>query len=202
MSGDAAKHVVAVVGGAVAGSEAARILAEAGVDVVVFEQNVRPFGKIEDGLPIWHDQQRIQEYGRITERLTLPQVHYVPKTKLGAEGGLTVDQLVKDWGFSAVLLGNGAWRDRMLPVEGAESVVDKGLILQNSLVYWFNHYREQGYEGPSYQIPDGAAVFGGGLASIDVVKILDAGNGFRCAGCSRDQGRRDRDGKEGHTGHP
>jgi NADPH-dependent glutamate synthase beta subunit-like oxidoreductase len=48
------QHAVAVVGGATAGAEAAGMLAARGVTVVVFEQNPRPYGKIEDGLPRWH----------------------------------------------------------------------------------------------------------------------------------------------------
>src|SRR5262249_32044858 len=40
------RYVVAVVGAATAGAEAAAMLAERGVVVVVFEQNPRPYGKI------------------------------------------------------------------------------------------------------------------------------------------------------------
>jgi len=49
-----AQYFVAVVGGAVSGSVAAEILANHGIRVAVFEQNKRPYGKIEDGLPRWH----------------------------------------------------------------------------------------------------------------------------------------------------
>ena len=63
------KHVVAIIGGAIAGSTAAQILADAGVIVVVLEQNIRPYGKIEDGLPRWHTKQRLMEYERINSRL-------------------------------------------------------------------------------------------------------------------------------------
>ena len=45
------RHAVAVIGGATAGAEMAGRLAEQGVAVAVFEQNPRPYGKIEDGLP-------------------------------------------------------------------------------------------------------------------------------------------------------
>ena len=48
---DENRHVVAIFGGACAGSTAADILAAHGAEVVVFEQNIRPYGKIEDGLP-------------------------------------------------------------------------------------------------------------------------------------------------------
>ena len=78
-------HVVAIFGGATAGSVAAELLAERGVQVVVFEQNPRPYGKIEDGLPRWHDKQRLMEYGKINARLERPGVHYVPLTKLGRD---------------------------------------------------------------------------------------------------------------------
>ncbi len=47
-------HYVVVFGGAVAGSEAASQLAERGIRVIVFDQNALPYGKIEDGLPLWH----------------------------------------------------------------------------------------------------------------------------------------------------
>jgi len=45
-------HFVAVIGGAIAGSVAAEILADSAIHVVVIEQNKRPYGKIEDG-PRW-----------------------------------------------------------------------------------------------------------------------------------------------------
>ena len=47
-------HAVAVIGGATAGAEVAARLAQEGATAVVFEQNPRPYGKIEDGLPRWH----------------------------------------------------------------------------------------------------------------------------------------------------
>ena len=49
-----ARHVIGICGGAVGGSEAAALIAKQGCIAVVFEQNVRPYGKIEDGLPRWH----------------------------------------------------------------------------------------------------------------------------------------------------
>jgi hypothetical protein len=70
-------------------------------------------------------------------------------------------------------LGNGAWRDRPLPVSGIERFVGRGLLYQNAFVHWFNHQHERGYGGPRYGVPDRAIVVGGGLASIDVVKIIN-----------------------------
>jgi NADPH-dependent glutamate synthase beta subunit-like oxidoreductase len=170
MATSAPRHVVAVVGGATAGAEAAAMLARRGVGVVVFEQNARPYGKIEDGLPRWHVKLRRKEYETINHKLSRPGVSYVPCTKIGRD--VDFRELVSEWGFSAVLLAHGAWHDRPLPVRGADAYVGKGLVYQNPFIYWFNHCHERGYDGPQYEAPDGALVVGGGLASIDVLKVL------------------------------
>jgi NADPH-dependent glutamate synthase beta subunit-like oxidoreductase len=161
---------MAVIGAATAGSEIARILAERGALVVVFEQNPRPYGKIEDGLPRWHVKQRHDEYEEINQRLDHPNIEYVPKTRMGRD--LDFEELRSRWGLSGIVLSHGAWRDRPFPVEGADEFVDRGLIYQNPLIYWFNHYLEKQYDGPRYELSPGATVVGGGLASIDVVKVL------------------------------
>ena len=103
------QHYVAIVGGAIAGSVAAEILAGHGIRVAVIEQNKRPYGKIEDGLPRWHAEQRRQEYARIDARLRKPGIDYVPCTRLGRD--VEFQDLCENWGFSAVILANGAWRD-------------------------------------------------------------------------------------------
>jgi len=168
------EYFVAVVGGAVSGSVAAEILADHGVQVVVIEQNKRPYGKIEDGLPRWHVEQRKQEYARIDARLKKVGVRFVPCTRLGRD--IDFEDLCNHWGFSAVILANGAWRDRDLGVSGADKFIDKGLVYQNPFIYWYNHKNEKSYDGPHYEAPDGALVVGGGLASIDVVKVLQIEN--------------------------
>jgi NADPH-dependent glutamate synthase beta subunit-like oxidoreductase len=191
------RHVIAIVGAATAGSEIARILAERGALVVVFEQNPRPYGKIEDGLPRWHVKQRKDEYERINSRLDHPHIEYVPLTRLGRD--LNFDDLRTNWRLSAVVLAHGAWRDRPFPVEGADRFVDRGLVYQNPLIYWFNHFREKSYEGPRYELAPGVIVQGGGLASIDVVKVLQIETtlkALRDRGIEEDMLRLEREGLE------
>src|SRR5579864_3911774 len=168
------QYYVAVIGGAVSGSVSTEIFADRGIRVAVIEQNKRPYGKIEDGLPRWHVEQRKQEYARIDARMKKPGVCYIPSVKLGRD--LEFQDLCDNWGFSAVILANGAWRDRELGVAGAEQFVDKGLVYQNPFIYWYNHRNEKSYSGPRYEAPDETLVVGGGLASIDVVKILQLEN--------------------------
>jgi ferredoxin--NADP+ reductase len=164
-------YAVAVIGGACAGTEVAHRLAQRGITVVVLEQNPRPFGKIEDGLPRWHAAQRNKEYGSIEAKLSHELIHFVPNTKIGRD--LDFADLAQNWGFNAVILACGAWSDRKLAVDGAEAFVGKGLVYQNPFLRWFNHYLEKDYDGPQYDIHEGAIVVGGGLASIDMLKIIN-----------------------------
>jgi NADPH-dependent glutamate synthase beta subunit-like oxidoreductase len=170
MSPTQPSHCVAVIGGAVAGAEVAGALAARGVEVVVFEQGRRPFGKIEDGLPRWHVALREKEYETIGEKLSLPNVSFVPNTEIGRD--VAFRELTDQWGFTGVVLANGAWRDRPLPIDGADAYEGRGLIYQNPFIIWFNHSEDPGYDGPVFEPKDGALVVGGGLASIDVVKVL------------------------------
>ncbi len=168
---DPEEYAIAVIGGATAGAEAADVFARLGMLTVVFEQNARPYGKVEDGLPKWHVALRNKEYGTIDRKLQQEHVHFVPCTSLGSDVSLA--ELTNDWGFHSVVLANGAWRDRKLPIEGADAWVGRGLIYQNPFIMWFNHHHEAGYEGEIFEALDGSVVVGGGLASIDVVKVIN-----------------------------
>lgn len=164
------KHYIAVIGGSISGSEAANILAQSGFRIVVFEMNALPYGKIEDGLPKWHIKLRNRQIKEIDKKLDHENIRYVPLVKIGRD--IDFKELVNNWGFSAIILANGAWHDREFPLPGIEKFRNKGLVYQNDLIYWFNHNHEPDYKGKSYEIKDGAIIVGGGLASLDVVKIF------------------------------
>lgn len=164
------QHVIAIFGGAVSGAEAAYQLSQKGIRVVVFDQNTLPYGKIEDGLPKWHVKLRDKEESKINEKLSHPLVSYVPNIQLGTD--VNFEDVAKNWGFSAVMLATGAWKDRPLPIDGIDQYVNQGLYYQNPFIYWFNHKHEPSYSGPNYDIVDDAIIVGGGLASLDVAKVL------------------------------
>ena len=163
------KHFVAIIGGSVAGSEAANLLAKSGYRVAVFDQKMLPYGKIEDGLPNWHSGLRDKEEAAIDKRLSHEGVRFIPGFTLGKDG--KIEDLLNDWGFSAVIVAIGAWHDRKIAIEGIEKYYNKGIVKQNDLVYWFNHKHEVDYAGPEYKIVNNTVVVGGGLASLDMVKI-------------------------------
>jgi len=163
-------HVVAIFGAAVAGSEAASKLSERGIRSVVFEQNQLPYGKIETGLPKWHVKLRDREEAKIDEKLNHPLVYFVPGVKLGKD--LSFNDLLENWGFSAILLATGAWRDRPFPVQEIEKYENNGFYYQNPLVAWFNRNHDPRFAGETLSLVDDALIIGGGLASIDVAKIV------------------------------
>lgn len=180
-------HVVGIVGGAVAGSEAALLCSERGAIAIVFEEGPRAYGKIEDGLPRWHEKLRDKEFEKIDSNLTQAGVYFVPMTAIGTD--VSVEQLKDELGLSALILATGASQDRPLPIAGAETYVGKGLYYQNPFVRWFNHQNDSAYEGPSFEISDGALVLGGGLASVDVCKIINLtlfGDALRARGVDVD----------------
>ena len=164
------KHSVAVIGGSISGSEAANLLAENGFKVVVFEMNKLPYGKIEDGLPNWHVNLRNRQIKEIDRKLDHLNITFVPNTKIGED--IDFLDLVKNWGFSAIIIANGAWYDRRLQIPSIDKYVDKELAYQNSFIYWFNHKHESDFLKQNYFITNNTVVIGGGLASLDVVKIV------------------------------
>jgi len=163
-------HYVAIFGGAVAGSEAVRQLIKHDIKLVVFDQNAYPYGKIELGLPKWHAKLRDKQEEKIDETLSDSRIKFVPNVHLGKD--VDFNNVVNNWGFSAVLLATGAWRDRPLPIEGIDEYIGKGFYYQNPLIAWFNQCHDPNYKGEQLDIVDEGIVVGGGLASLDIVKML------------------------------
>ena len=158
--------VVLIIGGAVSGSTAVKKLTDEGIRCVVVEQNRMPYGKIEDGLPRWHEKQRINEYFKIDDIISNELVDFVPLTRIGKDVSF---EEIYNMGWSCIYFANGAWKDRSFPIKEIEDF--DNFYYQNPFVYWFNHYHEPSYNGPKVDIKDDAIVIGGGLASIDVCKI-------------------------------
>ena len=158
--------VVLIIGGAVSGSTAVKKLTDEGIRCIVVEQNRMPYGKIEDGLPRWHEKQRISEYFKIDDIISNDLVDFVPLTRIGKD--ISFEEIY-NMGWSCIYFANGAWKDRSFPIKEIEQF--DNFYYQNPFVYWFNHYHESSYNGPQADIKDNAIVIGGGLASIDVCKI-------------------------------
>ena len=106
--------VVLIIGGAVSGSTAVKKLTDEGIRCVVVEQNRMPYGKIEDGLPRWHEKQRISEYFKIDDIISNDLVDFVPLTRIGED--ISFEEIY-NMGWSCIYFANGAWKDRSFPIK-------------------------------------------------------------------------------------
>ena len=142
------KPVVAIIGGAVAGSEAAAACAARGAIPVVFEQGARPYGKIEDGLAaLAREATRSRSTGRSTRTSGTNRGDLrpeAPRSEASFPGRSSTATSASARSCSPT--ARGAIADCL--VEGADAYEGRGLVYQNEFVYWFNHYEDEGYDGP------------------------------------------------------
>jgi len=82
------EHLALVIGAGVAGSEAAYVLAQHGIRVIVVDQNALPYGKIEDGLPKWHTGLRDRVEAEIDRKLRHEKIKFLPLFKVGKDMSL------------------------------------------------------------------------------------------------------------------
>ena len=138
----------------------------------MFEQNRRPYGKIEDGLPRWHVALREKEYETIGEQALAAERRRscrAPRSAATSASASSTD----DWGFTRrgarlrrvarpPAADRGRRRLRRPRPRSTRTRSSSGSTTPTS----------RATTGPCFEPRDGALVVGGGLASIDVVKVL------------------------------
>lgn len=134
--------IVAVVGAGPAGLFAARQLASRGVQVVLFNRDVKPGGLAEYG--IYYDKYKMKaglrkQFQRILQE---PNLVYRGNIEIGEQGDLSLKDL---WslGFHAILVTAGAQGTKWLGLPGEDLV---GVYHAKDLVYHYNQlppYSEQ-----------------------------------------------------------
>ncbi len=140
----AVKHLVAIIGAGPAGLFAAKELAAGGVEVVVFNRDVKPGGLAEYG--IYHDKHIMKNGLRKQFRKLLdePRIHYYGNVTVGKNADISLDALQK-MGFQAILVTVGAQGTKWLGLPGEDL---KGVYHAKDLVYHYNDlppYSEQSF---------------------------------------------------------
>lgn len=161
-----AKHLVAVVGAGPAGIYAAQTLANAGVEVLLFNQDIKPGGLAEYG--IYHDKHKMKEGLRrqFREILAAPNIHYFGNTVVGQQSDLTLEDL-RTLGCQAILVTVGAQGTKWLGLEGEEL---RGVYHAKDIVYHYN--RLPPFSERDYYIGQHVAIVGVGNVMMDIAHWL------------------------------
>lgn len=156
------QYLVAVIGAGPAGIYAARQLALEGVQVVLFNRDIRPGGLAEYG--IYYDKYKMKDGLRKQFRQVLetPEIQYVGNLVVGQEGDLTLDDL-RGLGFQAIVVAAGAQGTKWLGLPGEEL---QGVYHAKDLVYHYNKLPP--YSTRSYRVQGRVAMVGVGNVMMDI----------------------------------
>ncbi len=157
---------VAVIGAGPAGLYAAQYLARQGVQVALFNRDIKPGGLAEYG--IFPDKVKIRtglmaQFDRI---LAMPNIRYRGNVIIGQSGDLTLDQL-RQAGFRALMVTTGAQQNNWLGIPGEDL---HGVYHANDIVFHYN--RLPAYADQQFGFGRQVAVIGVGNVMLDVVNYL------------------------------
>jgi ferredoxin/flavodoxin---NADP+ reductase len=159
-------HFVAVIGAGPAGLFGARELANQGVNVVVFNRDIKPGGLAEYG--IYPDKHIMKEGLRKQFRQVLDneKITYYGNVKIEVHGELTLDDL-RTLGFQAILVTVGAQGTKWLGLPGEDL---KGVYHAKDIVYYYNKLPP--YSLKKFRFGKRAAIVGAGNVMVDVARFL------------------------------
>jgi ferredoxin--NADP+ reductase len=159
---------VAIIGAGPAGLFAAKQLAEAGINSVLLNRDIKPGGLAEYG--IYPDKIRIKEGLRtqFNEILRNPRITYYGNTPIGEGFPMKLADF-RQLGFDAILIAVGAQATKRLGLPGEDC---PGVYHAKELVYHYNHLPP--YATQSFPIGKRVVVVGVGNVMTDVVRYLMA----------------------------
>lgn len=159
-------YYVAVVGAGPAGLFAARELARAGAQVVVFNRDIKPGGLAEYG--IYPDKHAMKQGLRtqFDQILDTPGITYCGNVVVGQAGDLTIDDL-RACGFQAILVTVGAQGTKWLGIPGEEL---HGVYHAKDVVYHYNQLPP--FSQKKFHFGERAIVVGAGNVMLDIARFL------------------------------
>ena len=163
---DKRQYLVAVIGAGPAGLYAAQYLARQGVQVVLFNRDIKPGGLAEYGIfPDKHKMRKglMAHFRRI---LAMPSVIYQGNVTIGQSGDIKLDQLRRA-GFQAFMVTTGAQQNNWLGLPGEDL---GGVYHANSIVFHYN--RLPGNNVQRIELGQEVAVIGVGNVMLDIVHYI------------------------------
>lgn len=169
MDADAAmksKFCVAVIGAGPAGLYAAKELAAQGINVTLFNRDIKPGGLAEYGIYPFKYKMKEGLRAQFRQVLALPNVQYYGNITIGSNADLSLDDL-RAMGFDALLVAVGAQGTKWLGMPGEDL---QGVYHAKDLVYHYNSLPP--YSAMNFQFGKRAAVIGVGNVMLDVSHYL------------------------------
>ena len=159
-------YLVAVIGAGPAGLYAAKKLAQAGSQVVIFNRDIKPGGLAEYG--IYHTKYHMKAGLRkqFQKILSDENIIYNGNVSIGNQGDLSLDDL-HELGFQAILVTVGAQGTKWLGLPGEDL---EGVFHAKDLVYHYNKLPP--YSQREFAIGKRAALIGVGNVMIDIAHWL------------------------------
>ena len=159
-------HFVAVIGAGPAGLFGARELANQGMQVVIFNRDIKPGGLAEYG--IYPDKHTMKEGLRKQFRQVLENenITYYGNIKIENNGDLSLDDL-RALGFQAILVTVGAQGTKWLGLPGEDL---KGVYHAKDIVYFYNKLPP--YSLKKFHFGKRCAIIGAGNVMVDVSRFL------------------------------
>ncbi len=162
------RHRVAVIGAGPAGLFAARFLAQQGVEVVLFNRDIKPGGLAEYGIYPTKHKMKDGLRAQFRQILSDPRVMYYGNVLIGEKGDLQLSDL-QQMGFQALLVTVGAQGTKWLGLPGEEL---QGVYHAKDIVYHYNHLPLVAEHRP--EIGRRVAVVGVGNVMTDIAHYLIA----------------------------
>ncbi len=156
------QYAVAVVGAGPAGLYAAKKLAQAGAQVVIFNRDIKPGGLAEYG--IYYDKYRMKQGLRkqFASIMTEEQISYFGNIRIGEDGDFTIKDL-QTLDFQAILVTAGAQGTKWLGLPGEEL---HGVYHAKDLVYHYNKLPP--FSQQEFEIGNRVALIGVGNVMMDI----------------------------------
>jgi ferredoxin--NADP+ reductase len=161
-----ARHFVAVIGAGPAGIFAARELAANGVQVCLFNRDIKPGGLAEYG--IYPDKLKLRAglHAQFCTVLHSPGIHYFGNVNIQRNGDLSLDDL-RSLGFQALLVTAGAQGTKWLGLPGEHL---DGIYHAKEFVYHYN--RLPPFSQRTYTTGKRVGVVGIGNVMADITHYL------------------------------
>jgi ferredoxin--NADP+ reductase len=164
--GTQAKHSVAIIGSGPAGLYAAQELAHHGVEVALFNRDIKPGGLAEYGIYPNKLKMKSGLRNQFRQILHQPGIHYYGNVVVGEHADLSLDEL-NSMGFQALFVSIGAQGTKRVGIPGENLI---GVYHAKEVVYHYN--RLPPYSLHTYPVGKHVAVVGIGNVMVDITHYL------------------------------